>query len=371
MQRLAIESIAMWSVWQPAHRVFFNSYFLARESGNIVVDPLAWSEQDEVEIRERGGVAWIIITNRDHERRARDLATLFGAKIAASDGDTPLLSGPVDLRLREGDRTFPGLHVIQLEGMKSPGEIALHLPDVKTAIVGDALWGEPAGTLRLLPDDKLLDARAAVLSLRKLWALRLDALLVGDGMPILHDADRIIGDCLESRADVYVNRINLDEIPERVLEDVSPSGIKYRGSLREIGFPIGARKLGYWVVTMPPGTRFCPMHSHTREEEMFYVMDGTPTIRTPRGEFACRPGDFIAFPIGPRNAHQVLNASEAACTLLLLGMSDPAEVCHYPDSDKVMIDSLDGLVLRAHPALDYFDGELGRREWDGPLTPAI
>lgn len=347
----------MWSVWQPAHRVFFNSYFLERDDGNIVVDPLVWSPEDEQEMRERGGVGWIVITNRDHERRARDLATVFGAKIAAGERDVPLLSGQVDMSLRESHRPFDGVEIIELEGMKSPGEIALHLPDIKTAIVGDALWGEPAGTLRLLPDEKLLDPRAAVLSLRKLWALRLNTLLVGDGMPILHDADRIIGDCLESRNDVYVNRINLDEIAERDSEDISPSGVKYRGSLREIGFPIGARKLGYWVVTMQPGTRFCPLHSHAREEEMFYIMDGAPTIRTPRGEFACRRGDFIAFPTGPRGAHQLSNNSDAPCTMLLLGMSDLAEVCYYPDSDKVMIDALDGLVLRAHPVLDYFDGE--------------
>ena len=210
MQRLSLDGVAMWSVWQPAHRVFFNSYFLQHEGGNLAVDPLAWSPEDEQEMRERGGVAWIVVTNRDHERHARDLAASFGAKIAASERDAPLLSAPVDHMLREGDRHFPGVHIIQFEGMKSPGEIALHLPEQKAAIVGDALWGEPAGTLRLLPDEKLLDPRAAVLSLRKLWALRLEALLVGDGAPILHDADAIIGDCLENRTDVYVNRINLD-----------------------------------------------------------------------------------------------------------------------------------------------------------------
>ena len=347
----------MWSVWQPAQRVFFNSYFVKRDDGNVVVDPLAWSAEDEQEMRERGGVAWIVITNRDHERRARDLAKVFEAKIAASERDAPSLSGPVDHLLRDSDRHFIGIHIVQLEGMKSPGEIALHLPSLKAAIVGDALWGEPAGSLRLLPDEKLLDPRAAVLSLRKLWALRLDALLVGDGTPILHDADAVIGECLESRTDVYVNRINLDEIAERKSDEVSPGGLNYSATLQEIGFPIGARKLGYWVVTLAPGARFCPMHSHTREEEMFYVMGGAPTVRTPRGDVLCRRGDFVAFPVGERGAHQLLNASEAPCTLLLLGMSDPNEVCHYQDSNKVMIDALDGLILKAEPALDYYDSE--------------
>ena len=347
----------MWSVWQPDRSVFFNSYFLKRSDGNIVVDPLAWTPDDEAQMRDGGGVAWIVITNRDHERKSRDLARLFGAKIAAGALDAPLLSGPVDLELHEEDTTFTGLQIIELHGMKSPGEMALHLPDQKTAIVGDALWGDPAGSVRLLPDEKLLDPRAAVLSLRKLWALRLDALLVGDGAPIFHDADAVIGAYLEGRTDVYVNRINLDETTERTHDERSPSGIDYSCTIREIGFLIGARKLGYWVATLAPGARFCPLHSHAREEELFYVMEGTPTVRTLRGDVLCRPGDFIAFPTGARGAHQLLNASKAPCTVFLLGMSDKDEVCFYPDSKKFMIDPYDGVIVRGEPVLEYYDSE--------------
>jgi uncharacterized cupin superfamily protein len=357
VQRLAIEGCAMWSVWQPDRNVFFNSYFLQRDGGNVVVDPLAWMPEDEAQMRERGGVAWIIVTNRDHERRSRDLAALFGAKIAASERDAALLSGPVDLTLHEGDRAFTGIHVIELQGLKSPGEIALHLRRARTAIVGDALWGDPAGTVRLLPDEKLLDARTAVLSLRKLWALQLETLLVGDGACIFHGADKVIGDYLESRADVYVNRINIDEAPEETFEETSAKGTRFSAIDREIGLYIGARKLGYRMATLQPGERYCPLHSHEREEEMFLVWDGVATIRTPRGEVECRRGDFICFPTGAAGTHQLTNRSSASCTVLLLGLVEPHEVCYYPDSDKLMIDAYDSIILRAKPALTYLDGE--------------
>ncbi|HLN46854.1 MAG TPA: cupin domain-containing protein [Magnetospirillaceae bacterium] len=357
MQPLAIEGVSMWSVWQPDRNVFFNSYFLQRDGGNVAVDPLAWAPPDEAQMRERGGVAWIIITNRDHERRSRDLAALFGAKIGASECDAPLLSGPVDAVLHEGDKTFPGIHIIELEGLKSPGEIALHLRRAKAAIVGDCLWGDPAGSVRLLPDDKLLDSKKAVLSLRKLWALQLETLLVGDGACIFHGADAVIGAYLESRTDVYVNRINIDEAPEETFEEVGPKGVRFGGSEREIGLYIGARKLGYRMATVQPGMRYCPMHLHTREEEMFLVWDGVATIRTPRGDIECRRGDFICFPTGTSGTHQLANASSAPCTLLLLGNADPQEVCQYPDSHKVMIDALGGLIVRDNPALEYLDAE--------------
>src|SRR5579864_6593268 len=145
MQTLAIPGVSMWSVWQPDRKVFFNSYFVVRPEGNVVVDPLALSEDDAREIEAAGGVALAIVTNRDHERRSSDVIQRFGAKLAASVDDAPLLQSRVDKTLREGDEPFAGARVIAFEGMKSPGEIALHLRAHDAAIVGDALWGEPAG----------------------------------------------------------------------------------------------------------------------------------------------------------------------------------------------------------------------------------
>lgn len=354
MQPLAIPGLFVWSVWQPERNVYFNSHFIARDGGNVVVDPLAAPDADLAHMESLGGVSLVIVTNRDHERKARDFAARFKARIAASERDAPSLSGPVDVVLKAGDEPFDGAAVIAFDGLKSAGEIALSLERHRAAIVGDALWGDPAGSVRMLPDDKLIDARRAVLSLRQLWALRLETLLVGDGESIWSGADKIIGDFLQARADVYVNRINLDEIEPEVFSDV---GGKYGGTVYEAGFPIGARKLGYNFVTMKPGQRICPMHAHLLEEEMFLVWDGEPTIRTPRGDYACRKGDVICFPVGDAGTHQLLNASAAPCTVFLLGNAEPNEVAYYPDSDKVLVRGRGRLIVRGSPRLDYYDRE--------------
>ena len=354
MQPLAIPDIFMWSVWQPERSVFFNSYFIKRAGGNVIVDPLAATDAQLSAMEGMGGASLIVITNRDHERKAREFAERFHARIAASAGDAPLLSGPADVTLRAGDEPFSGAFVIAFEGLKSPGEIALSLPAHRAAIVGDALWGDPAGAVRLLPDDKLMDAPRAVLSLRQLWALRLQTLLVGDGAPIFHDADRIIGEYLQSRTDAFVNKINVDEIEPYSFNDADG---KYSATVYEAGFPIGARRLGYAFATLPPGARLCPMHSHLLEEEVFLVWDGTPTIRTPRGEFTCRRGDVIAFPPGDVGMHQLLNASGAECTIFVLGNAEPNEVAFYPNSNKVLVRGRNRLILRGEPRLDYYDGE--------------
>jgi len=138
--------------------------------------------------------------------------------------------------------------IIALHGLKTPGEVALHFPDLRTVIVGDALRGDPAGSLRLPPDDKLADPRAAVLSLRRLRARRPRHILVTNGVPIFNSAFEILSSCLEARSDAYVQRINVDDLEfaygkETRDFDVSRDAPPYNSGWAEIGNLLGATKL--------------------------------------------------------------------------------------------------------------------------------
>ena len=71
---------------------------------------------------------------------------------------------------------------------KSSGEVALHWPERKLLIVGDAVIGNPPGNCALLREKVMDDPARLRRSVRKLLGLDFDALLVGDGASILHDA---------------------------------------------------------------------------------------------------------------------------------------------------------------------------------------
>jgi uncharacterized cupin superfamily protein len=342
----------MWSLWQADRDLYFNSFFVEAEGGNLAIDPLPLSAADATEIEARGGIAWIVVTNRDHERDARALAARTGAKIAASATEAPLLAGPVDRALHDG-ASIGGATVVALDGCKTPGEVALHFAEREAVVVGDALWGEPAGALRLMPEEKLADAPRAVLSLRRIRALRPQHLLLGDGACIFGGAHRLLGDVLEARTDVYVNRINRDEAIWRQWK-TGPQ--IFRGETFEIGDYIGAEKLGYRLLKLEPGMASCPMHWHAAEEELFVVLAGSATLLTPRGEVALRAGDYVAFPTSPAGAHRIENRGDASCEILLIANTNPDEVCYYPDSHKVLVER-SGIMVRDRPVLDYFDGE--------------
>ena len=300
-------------------------------------------------------MAWVVVTNRDHERAAAYVVKQFGAKLATG-GDAPLLSITADRLLQHGE-TIGGALVIALDGLKTPGEIALYFPDMdRTAIVGDALWGTPAGTLTLMADNKLSDPPRAVLSLRRLLALHPNNLLVGDGAPIFDNAFDVLNACLSGRNDAHVNVINMDQLVFADDPENDPPG--YRGTWAEVGFMLGATRLGYAATKLPPGESFCPLHWHTMEEELFIVWDGTPTLRTPRGEVELRSGDIVAFPTNERGAHKLTNKSDAPCTFLMIANdAGDDDVCIYPDSDKVGVPSI-RRRLRMTPTLTYYDGEI-------------
>jgi uncharacterized cupin superfamily protein len=352
VQPTSIAGIAMYSRWQPDRSMYFNSYFVEGDGENLLIDPLPADESDIDGMIAAGGVAWVVVTNRDHERASSELAARFGARIAVGSADANELSRPPDRALHGGDEIGPA-RVIALDGLKTAGEFALHLPATRTVIAGDALWGDPVGSLRMMPDEKLIDPVRAARSLCRLREVFPLNLLVGDGAPIFGRAYEAINACLERRGEAHVNRVNLDELPLRT--ETGPAN--YTVELAEIGFRIGAEKLGYRTTRIGPGGVFCPTHWHTAEEELFIVWEGTPAIETPRGSMPLRPGDFIAFPTREFGAHKLVNHSDAPAIVILISNVSPYDVCFYPDSKKLLVETT-GTLVRSEPLLDYYDGEV-------------
>jgi uncharacterized cupin superfamily protein/glyoxylase-like metal-dependent hydrolase (beta-lactamase superfamily II) len=352
LQKTIVPDIWTWKRWQSDRSMDFNSWFCKGEGLNVVFDPLEPDADDLRQIEEMGGVDRIVVTNRDHERATKLFVERFEAKVAAGDGDADALSIGVTQRLGDDD-LFHGWRVIEFDGFKSPGEIALHSNVRRTVILGDSLLGDPAGSLRFMPDGKLEDPQRAVLSMRRVRGVaRLDNVLVGDGAPIYGNGRAALGRCIDARGTAAALRINLDDVPLR--EDAGPGN--YTVLEGEIGFLLGAERLGYRVAQLEPGMSFCPMHWHTVEEELFIVWSGEPTLLTPRGDVKLRKGDCIAFPVGEIGAHKLRNDGSTLASIIMISNVGGGDVCFYPDSKKLLVENAD-LIVRSEPALDYFDGE--------------
>lgn len=181
-----------WSTFNPARNIDFNGVAWVRPGGNILIDPVALSNHDWNHLQSLGGVVWIVLTNSEHVRSAKEIADQTYAKIAGPVGEKDYFPIHCDRWLADGDEVVPGLKVLELHGSKTPGELALLLEDT-TLITGDLVRARKAGSLTILPDEKLLNRKAAVASVQRLAALpHVEAVLVGDGWPVFRDGrDRL------------------------------------------------------------------------------------------------------------------------------------------------------------------------------------
>ncbi len=85
-----------------------------------------------------------------------------------------------------------------MQGSKTPGELALLLEDT-TLIVGDLVRSYQAGSLTILPDEKLLNRAQAIASVRRLAALeQVEVVLVGDGWSVFRDGRQRLQELVET-----------------------------------------------------------------------------------------------------------------------------------------------------------------------------
>ncbi len=188
MKRLHRDDLFGWSTFQESLDLDFNSAAWVRPEGNVLIDPLPMSAHDLAHLESLGGAAAILITNSMHVRGAAPLAARFHAKVYGPHAERDGFPIPCDGWLRDGESPFPGLVVFELEGSKTPGELAFVL-DGTTLITGDLIRAHRPDVLMLLGPQKLTNRDAALASVKRL-PRTIEAVLVGDGWHVFHDGAR-------------------------------------------------------------------------------------------------------------------------------------------------------------------------------------
>src|SRR5256712_14000791 len=196
--REIVTGIVMWSWRSEPHGYDFNGYLVRHPDGNLCIDPV--EPGDDVLALLRGeGVAHILVTNRNHVRRANLVREQTGAPVAIHPADAAYARGQgatIDAEIAPGEQ-IGSLTVLGVPG-KSPGEIALHCPRRRILVVGDAVIGNPPGKLSLLRVKVMDDPPLLRASVAALAALEVEVLLPGDGAPILRDAGVRLRELVES-----------------------------------------------------------------------------------------------------------------------------------------------------------------------------
>jgi uncharacterized cupin superfamily protein len=101
--------------------------------------------------------------------------------------------------------------------------------------------------------------------------------------------------------------------------------------VRWFGHPFGADMLGASLIEHLPGSSGGSLHMHYGVEEMFFVLSGAVTVRTPEGEEQLSPGDVVYFPEGPDGLHTFWNRTDEPARMLGISTKRFPDVVAYPE----------------------------------------
>jgi uncharacterized cupin superfamily protein len=124
---------------------------------------------------------------------------------------------------------------------------------------------------------------------------------------------------------------------------------------------IKPQNLNFDLRQLNPNQYSTPYHFHRFAEELFMIISGSATLRTPNGLEIVNSGDLIFFEMGETGAHQVYNHTTETCVYLDIRTSIGYDVCEYPDSNKLLI-APSFEIFNKDSKLKYFEGEENIRD---------
>lgn len=102
---------------------------------------------------------------------------------------------------------------------------------------------------------------------------------------------------------------------------------------RQLGDVFGLSNFGVNLVHLAPGAASALRHSHTRQDEFVYILQGRPTLHTEEGRRQLQPGMCAGFKAGTGNGHRLVNETAEEVVYLEMGDRSTGDQASYPDDD--------------------------------------
>lgn len=137
----------------------------------------------------------------------------------------------------------------------------------------------------------------------------------------------------------------------------------FRARRARIGHQLKTERIGVSLWEIPAGEKAYPYHFHLGEEEVLLVLEGSPTLRSPRGSRRLERGEVVRFPRGEEGTHQIWNEGPGEVRMIAVSTHGDPDIVVYPDSGKLSaaerLPESDGRkhYFRIEDEVDYWEGE--------------
>ncbi|HKI60095.1 MAG TPA: cupin domain-containing protein, partial [Mariprofundaceae bacterium] len=92
---------------------------------------------------------------------------------------------------------------------------------------------------------------------------------------------------------------------------------------RRLGDFFNLSNFGVNLTHLEPGAISALRHSHSKQDEFIYILEGNPTLHTDDGKSKLTPGMCAGFKAGSGNGHQLINESDKEVIYLEIGDRTP------------------------------------------------
>lgn len=148
----------------------------------------------------------------------------------------------------------------------------------------------------------------------------------------------------------YPTAVKAVDAPVRTRPSVYPEPFATRMAGREkraLGDLFGLSNFGVNLTRLAPKAVSSLRHSHSKQEEFVYILQGFPTLHTDQGRTQLAPGMSSGFKAGTGNGHCLINETADEVVYLEVGDRTTGDEVIYPDDDLKAI-RVDGAWAFAH-----------------------
>ena len=127
-----------------------------------------------------------------------------------------------------------------------------------------------------------------------------------------------------------------EEAPARARSSILPEPFASRmagRTKRPLGDLFGLANFGVNLTRIAPGGVSALRHSHSKQDEFVYILEGHPTLHTDEGLTVLKPGMCAGFKAGTGNGHCLINETQEDVVYLEVGDRTPGDEGTYPDED--------------------------------------
>ena len=126
------------------------------------------------------------------------------------------------------------------------------------------------------------------------------------------------------------------DAPARTRPSIYPEPFASRMAGRvkhPLGDLFGLSNFGVNLTRLKPGGESALRHTHLKQDEFIFIVQGQPTLVTDEGKTPLTAGMCAGFKAGAGNGHCLINETDEDVLYLEVGDRTPGDSVDYPDED--------------------------------------